>query len=42
MSLKMKHEDENDIFNNENVVPLDNEQIKSILKTALPCRAGHC
>jgi hypothetical protein len=33
MSLKMNHEHENNIINNENVVPLDNEQMKSILKT---------
>ena len=32
MSLKIKHEDENDITNNVNIVSLGNEQIKSILK----------
>ena len=33
MSLKIKHEHENHIINNENLVPLDNKQMKSILKT---------
>ena len=33
MSLKMKYEDEKDNTNNENVVSLGNDQIKSVLKT---------
>lgn len=33
MSLKRKHEDENNNINNENIISLGNEQIKSVLKT---------
>ena len=33
MSLKIKHEDENDNINNGSIVSLGNDQIKSILKT---------